>query len=77
VQPFWYHTDDLGGDGLRAAEEDARGIGPDVQPSAATVAWAAPPHFFRQERALVLYPGDDPALLALLAALLRPQFAGR
>jgi len=76
LQSFWYHTDDLGADGLRAAEEDARGIGPDGQPATA-MAWAAPPHFFRKERALVLYLGDDPALLALLAALLGPQFAGR
>ena len=76
LQSFWYHTDDLGTDGLRAAEEDARGIGPDGQPAVA-LTWEAPPHFFRKERALVLYLGDDPALLALLTALLGPQFAGR
>ena len=77
IQSFAYHTDDLGTDGLRAAEEDAREIGPDGQPVAIPVAWTVPPHFFRKERALVLYRGDDPALLALLADLLGPQFAGR
>lgn len=76
LRSFWYHTDDLGADGLRAAEEDARGVGPDGQPTATAVAWAAPPHFFRKERALVLYLGDDPAMLHLLMTLLRPQCAG-
>lgn len=77
LQSFSYHTDDLGTDGLRAAEEDARGIGPDGQPVGMAVAWAAAPHFFRKERAFVLYLGDDPAMLALLVGLLGPQFAGR
>jgi len=76
LQSFWYHTDDLGMDGLRAAEEDARGIPPDGQPAVA-LTWEAPPHFFRKERALVFYLGNDPALLALLTELLGPQFAGR
>lgn len=39
--------------------------------------WAAPPHFFRKERAFVLFLGDDPAMLDLLTQLLGPQFAGR
>ncbi len=77
LQSFWYHTDDLHTDGLRAAEEDARGIDATGQPSGMVVEWAAPPHFFRKERAFVLFLGDDPALLALLTKLLGPQFAGR
>ena len=76
-QSFSYHTDDLHTDGLRAAEEDARGIDPDGQPNGMKIAWAASPHFFRKERAFVLYLGNDPALLALLTELLGPQFAGR
>jgi hypothetical protein len=76
LQSFWYHSDDLGTDGLRAAEEDARGIRRDRLPIAAAVAWAAPPHFFRKGRAFVLYLGDDPAMLGLLTTLLGPQFAG-
>ena len=77
LQSFWYHTDDLHTDGLRAAADDARGIGPEGQPTGMTIAWAASPHFFRKERAFVLYLGDDPAVLALLTELLGPQFAGR
>lgn len=77
LQSFWYHTDDLHTDGLRAAEEDARGIDPDGRPAATAIDWSAPPHFFRKERAFVLFLGDDPAMLALLTALLGPQFAGR
>lgn len=41
------------------------------------VAWAAAPHFFRKERAFVLYLGNDPAIIGLLTKLLGPQFAGR
>lgn len=77
LQSFWYHTDDLHTDGLRAAEDDAHGIGADGQPTGMAIAWAASPHFFRKERAFALYLGDDPALLALLTELLGPQFAGR
>jgi hypothetical protein len=77
LQSFWYHTDDLHTDGLRAAEEDARAIGVTGQPSGIAIDWVAPPHFFRKERAFVLYLGDDPAMLALLTELLGPQFAGR
>ncbi len=77
LQSFWYHTDDLHTDGLRAAEEDARGIGVEGQPSGMVIEWAASPHFFRKERAFVLYFGDDPAMLALLTKLLGAQFAGR
>jgi len=77
LQSFWYHTDDLHTDGLRAAEEDARGIGVEGQPSGMVIEWAVSPHFFRKERAFVLYLGDDPAMLALLTELLGAQFAGR
>ena len=48
LQSFWYHTDDLHTDGLRAAEEDARGIGVTGQPSGMAIDWVAPPHFFRK-----------------------------
>jgi len=76
LQSFWYHTDDLHTDGLRAAEEDARGIDAAGQPVAMPQDWAAPPHFFRKERAFVLFLGDDPVMLDLLTELLGPQFAG-
>jgi hypothetical protein len=40
-------------------------------------AWVAPPHFFQAGRVLVLYTGTDQTVLATLAELLGPQFAGR
>lgn len=59
-----------------AAAADAAQIGPGGQPATVSVAWLAPPHFFRQGPLLVLYVGDDPAVLALLTELLGPPFAG-
>ena len=39
--------------------------------------WAAPPHFFRRARWIVLYLGEDRATLAALRRGLGKQFAGR
>jgi hypothetical protein len=41
------------------------------------VTWVAAPHFYQAGRILVLYVGDDPAILELLEGALGPQFAGR
>jgi hypothetical protein len=42
-----------------------------------TVDWVEPPHFYRQGRFIVLYPGDDPAILAALeTAFGEPFVAG-
>ncbi len=38
--------------------------------------WVGPPHWFRKERLIVLYVGDDKAVLELLRELMDPQFAG-
>lgn len=76
LQSYNYDDTDLGTDGLRAAKEDARKIGPDGQPRSMSVLWAGEPHFFRKERVLVLYIGEDEAVLDLLTDLLGPQFAG-
>ncbi len=38
--------------------------------------WRAPPHFFKRGRLIVLYAGENQGLLALLAQILGPQFAG-
>ncbi|MDP9374898.1 MAG: hypothetical protein M3Q65_21105 [Chloroflexota bacterium] len=77
LQSFWYDPFKLGMDPTQAAAEDAAAIAPDGTPPGGAPAWAGPPHFFRKEHALVLYVGDDPALLAILTDLLGPQFAGR
>jgi hypothetical protein len=39
--------------------------------------WIGSPHFFKQERALVLYVGDDRNVLKSLEAVLGRQFAGQ
>jgi len=39
--------------------------------------WMATPHFFKSGRVLVLYVGDDAAVLDLLKGTLDNQFAGR
>ena len=41
------------------------------------VSWVAPPHFFRNETAIVLYVGENPKVIEALTSVLGPQFAGR
>lgn len=68
------------------AAEDAKRVQPDTtikwsEPDGnvktISYAWVAPPHFFRRDTTLVLYTGNDKAMLALLTDILGPQFAGR
>jgi hypothetical protein len=60
-----------------AAAADAEQILPDGNLETVMIEWIAPPHFFEAGRVLVLYLGDDRAVLDLLTAVLGPQFAGR
>lgn len=61
-----------------AASADAKQIRPDGGGTATTqISWVAPPHFFLKGRVMVLYVGNDRAVLSLLQSLLGPQFAGR
>jgi hypothetical protein len=41
------------------------------------VTWVEPPHFFKSGRVLVLYVGEDKAVIDLLKGALGEQFAGR
>ena len=77
IQSYNYDDTDLGTEGAKAAEEDASQLGPDGNPRTTMITWIAPPHFFRKERIIALYIGDDPAVVQLLAEALGPQFAGR
>ena len=82
VISFNYDDKDLGTDGVRAAQEDASRISADGTSAmglqgAVRVYYAGTPHLFRRERVIVLYVGDDQALLRMLTELLGPQFAGR
>jgi predicted small lipoprotein YifL len=76
IQSYNYDDRDLGTSGLAAAQADADRLKPDGQPKTMSIAWTGPPHFFHKERVLVLYVGDDPALLGTLSNLLGPQIAG-
>jgi hypothetical protein len=60
-----------------AASADAGQIRPDGSGTGTTmVDWIAPPHLFLKGRVLVIYVGNDPAVISLLGSLLGPQFAG-
>ena len=77
IQSYNYDDTDLGTDGAQAAEEDASQLDANGNPRTTMITWVAPPHFFRKERIIALYIGDDPAVVQLLAEALGPQFAGR
>jgi hypothetical protein len=73
-------------DSKMVADADIQNIGPDgatilrSEPggggSAEGIEWIAPPHFFRNDQIVVLYFGDDRAVLKVLTEGLGPQFAG-
>jgi hypothetical protein len=69
VQVFAYEDEAL-------AAADAAAIGPDGNPKTMMIHWIAPPHFFRSGSVIVLYLGEDPAVIDLLTAVLGPPFAG-
>lgn len=39
-------------------------------------AWIAPPHFYKASNLIVLYVGDNQAVIDALETILGPQFAG-
>ena len=63
---------------VSAASADAQKISHDGSGTATTkISWVGAPHFFLKGRVMVLYVGNDRAVLSLLQSLLGPQFAGR
>jgi hypothetical protein len=71
VQIFEYETPE-------AMEADAAKVAPDGGSiGTSMVSWIEPPHFYKAGRIIVLYVGQDQAVLDLLTAALGPQFAGR
>jgi len=59
------------------AQADAHQIRADGSGTATTIVdWVAPPHFFLKGRVLVIYAGNDSAVVSLLRNLLGAQFAG-
>jgi hypothetical protein len=76
---FAYDDTDLGRDGQRAAEDDAREISNGARVTNTTDGVplpSGPSHFYRRERVIVMYVGADPEMLRVLVDLLGPQFAG-
>ena len=57
-------------DNEQDARRDVDGIDPGVQSRTTQITWIATPHLYGKERVLVLYVGDDPAVLELLSGQL-------
>jgi hypothetical protein len=71
VQVFEYES-------AEAMEAEAALVAPDGGSiGTSMVMWVEPPHFFKTGRVLVLYVGEDAAVLNLLESVLGGQFAGR
>ncbi len=71
VQVFEYETAEAMEADAAQVSEDGGSIGTSM------VSWMSTPHFYKAGSILVLYVGDDQAVLALLEGALGSQFAGR
>lgn len=71
VQVYEYGTAEAMGTDASQISEDGSTIGTSM------VNWIESPHFYRIGRMIVLYVGEDQAVLDLLEGILGPQFAGR
>ena len=61
-----------------ATEADAALISPDGGSiGTSMVTWVAAPHFYKIGKLIVLYVGNDSAVMKVLESVLGPQFAGR
>ncbi|MFQ5969191.1 MAG: hypothetical protein ACE5J2_01665 [Nitrososphaerales archaeon] len=61
-----------------AADSEAGLVSPDSSSiGTSMVHWVATPHFYKSEKLIVLYVGDNMAVIDALEAVLGPQFAGR
>ena len=78
VQSFNYDDTDLGTDGRAISEADALKFAADgsLVDRSQTIYYSGTPHLFRRDRVLVIYAGDDRAVVAVLTKLLGNQFAG-
>ena len=71
VQVFQYAS-------ATAAEAEAEPISRDgMAVGTRKIFWVGTPHFFKKEKLLVLYVGDNPKVLKTLEAVLGSQFAGQ
>lgn len=61
-----------------AAEDEAKSISPDGSSVGTSMPfWVAPPHFYKVEKLIVLYVGENKDTIGILDSVLGPQFAGR
>ncbi|MDQ3099729.1 MAG: hypothetical protein M3Q44_08355 [bacterium] len=77
IQAYNYDDADLKTDGLKAAESDAAEIDASGDPITSKILWVGGPHWFRKDRLMVLYAGDDANTIKVLEDLLGKQFAGK
>jgi hypothetical protein len=65
-------------DNQSKAEEEAALVSPDGSSIGTSMPfWVAPPHFYKAGRIIVLYVGENEAVIEALEKVLGPQFAGR
>ena len=78
LQSFNYDDTDLGTDGRAVSAADAGKFASDgsLRDGSQRIFYRGTPHLFRQDRVLVIYAGDDPAIIAVLTRLIGKQFAG-
>lgn len=70
IQVFEYPDED-------AMENEASQVAPDGgSVGTSMVSWMDTPHFYKAGRIIILYVGNDPAVLGLLESTIGPQFAG-
>ena len=70
VQVFEYSAD-------ASADAEAALVSPDGgSVGTSMISWIAPPHFYKKSRLIVLYVGDNTAVIEALEGVLGPQFAG-
>ena len=70
VQVLEYHDSD-------DADAEAKKVSTDGSWVSKThVNWIATPHFYKRGKLIVIYAGDDRAIIEILEPVLAPQFAG-
>ncbi|GMR10225.1 MAG: hypothetical protein BMS9Abin28_1046 [Anaerolineae bacterium] len=71
IQVFEFSSE---GDAMSAAET----ISPDGSSIGTTmISWVEPPHFYKSGKLIVLYVGEEDAVVEVLEDVLGPQIAGR
>ncbi|HEX6290025.1 MAG TPA: hypothetical protein VFZ66_12585 [Herpetosiphonaceae bacterium] len=70
VQSYEYTSAD-------AATTDVEQLGPDANPQGMMIEWKGTPHVFQKEQLVVIYVGDDQAMVQTLTDLVGPQVAGK